>query len=183
MRKYLVILSAAVVAAVSQAAPAEAQLRPWEISIAGGPSFPVGDLRDEANLGYHVQGSVGFGVPMLPLGLRVDAFWQEVPDATEGNFRQIGGLLNGTFGLPLVFISPYGLVGVGVLRTETPTVAHADHTHAGETETLIGFNAGLGVDFPFVGLTGFLEARYLNLFGGSEATHYQTVPVSFGIRF
>jgi hypothetical protein len=163
---------------VGGAVEAEAQVRPWEISIAGGPSFPVGDLRDEAGTGFHVQGSVGFAMPALPVGLRTDLLYQEVPVTGEDVWiRQIGGLLNATFGLPLMVIEPYALVGAGLLRTEEP---HGDHT---DTYNLVGFNAGLGLDFPFLGLTGFLEGRYLNLFGGTDATNFQTVPVSFGIRF
>jgi hypothetical protein len=162
---------------------AEAQVRPWEISIAGGPSIPVGDLGSEANLGYHVQGSVGFGLPLLPFGLRADLLWQEVPDVHDGWFRQIGGLANAVFGVPMVVIQPYGLLGVGLIRTEEPEVHHGDHAHTGATETTVGFNIGGGLDFPFMGLTGFLEVRYLNLFGGGDATHFQTVPISVGIRF
>lgn len=168
---------------VLTAAPLQAQLRPWEISIAGGPSFPTGELSEEAGTGYHVQGSIGFDVPLLPFGIRADALWQEVPDDNEGWFRQIGGLVNATFGIPLIVVEPYALAGVGFLRTETPDVAHAGHEHFGETENLVGFNAGAGVEFPFMGLSGFLEGRYLNLFGGGEASHYQTIPVTFGIRF
>jgi len=176
-RGLFVLLGAVFIGGVVEA---EGQVvRPWEISIAGGPSFPVGELRDEAGTGFHVQGSVGFAMPALPVGLRVDLLYQEVPLTEEDGewIRQIGGLLNATFGLPLMVIEPYALVGAGLLRTEEP---HDDHV---DVYNLLGFNAGLGLDFPFLGLTGFLEARYLNIFGGDEATHFQTVPVSFGIRF
>jgi opacity protein-like surface antigen len=181
MRSGLLVLVALVLATAS---PAEAQIvRPWQISIAGGPSFTRGALADEAGTGFHVQGSVGFGLPLLPFGVRGDLLWQEVPDVTEGHFRQIGGLLNATFGIPLLVVQPYGLLGVGLLRTESPDVVHQDHAHHGETENIFGFNAGLGVEFPFAGLGGFLEARFLNLFGGGRATDFQTVPVTIGIRF
>jgi len=183
-RELFTLLTVAVVTA-GWAGGAEAQIRPWQISIAGGPSLPTGDFRDEANTGFHVQGSVGFDVPLFPLGIRADLLWQELPDAiADGEwFRQIGGMLNGTFGIPLVFIRPYGLIGGGLLNTRTPDVQHGGHGHEGETINLVGFNLGGGLEFPFVGLTGFLEARFLNLFGGTDATHFQTIPVSVGIRF
>ena len=41
-------------------------------------------LADAAGTGYHVQGSIGFGLPMLPFGIRADALWNEVPDETDG---------------------------------------------------------------------------------------------------
>lgn len=183
MRKGLFVAAAALLATVSTAAIAEAQYRPWEISIAGGPSLARGDIAQEAGTGYHVQGSVGFGLPLLPFGFRVDALWQELRDDHDGWFRQIGGLANATFGIPLVFIEPYGLVGAGYLRAQEPDVDHGDHTHTGGSENVLGFNVGAGLEFPFVGLNGFIEARYLNLVGGGNATNYQSIPISFGIRF
>jgi hypothetical protein len=183
MRIATLVVGSFVLGALVAPVGLEGQVRPWEISIAGGPSFPTGDLSDEANTGFHVQGSVGFGLPLLPFGARFDALWQEVPDVHDGWFRQIGVLGNAVVAVPLVFVQPYGLLGVGLLRTETPEEDHGDHAHEGETESFVGFNAGLGLEFPFAGLTGFLEARYLNLFGSGEATHFRTIPVSVGIRF
>jgi hypothetical protein len=185
MKKGMFVLLGALFTLAPFGEVAAQQLRPWEISIAGGPSFARGDFGAEANTGFHVQGSVGFGLPLFPMGLRADLLWQELPvTGVDGEwFRQIGGLLNGTFGLPLAVIEPYGLVGVGFLRNEEPAIQHGGHVHTGGTENLIGFNAGLGLDFPFMGLTGFLEGRFLNLFGTGEATHFQTIPVSIGIRF
>jgi hypothetical protein len=162
---------------VAFAGDSHAQVRPFTIGISGGPSFPTGDLGDETSTGYHVQGSVGFGLAMLPIGLRLDALWQELPDVHDGTMRQIGGLLNGTFGLPLGVAQPYGLVGVGLLNSTEA------EEHGGGSENTLGFNAGVGIQFPFVGMSGVIEARYLNLFGSGEATHFQSIPVSFGIRF
>jgi opacity protein-like surface antigen len=162
---------------VAFAGDAEAQVpgRAFEFGISGGPSIAVGDLGGEANTGYHVQGSLGFGMAGLPLNLRADAFWQEFPEAAHAGewIRQVGGLVNGIFGLPLGMAQPYGLVGAGVLST----------TEHGRSETSVGFNAGAGVRFPFVGMSGVIEARFLNLFGGEGATGVQSIPISFGIRF
>lgn len=163
------------VALAALAVPAEGQVRPFQISIAGGPSFPTGDLSLEANTGYHVQGSVGFGVPMLPFGVRADLLWQEFPDVHSGHVRQIGGLLNGTIGLPLPILQPYALAGVGLINHRE------SETHGGESSSNIGFNAGAGVQFPFVGMSAFAEARWLNIAGGHEAA--RSIPVSVGIRF
>src|SRR5690606_39171389 len=124
MRQKFFILLALVTASTGFAGAAVGQLRPWEISIAGGPSFPVGDLADVAGTGYHVEGSVGFNVPLMPFGIRADALWQEFKDEEEGWFRQIGAVANATFGVPLVIIEPYALVNVSYLRTDSPEEAH-----------------------------------------------------------
>lgn len=176
MRKLLVVLLFALTGAISFAPEASAQLRPWEISIVGGPSFATGDFDAVANTGYHVQGSVGFDMPLLPLGLRLDALWQELPHENDGWYRQIGALANGVFELPAPLIRPYGLVGVGFIRTEAPEPPTGDR----ESSTDFGLNAGIGIEFPFVGLSGIVEARYLNIVGGGD---FSSVPVSIGIKF
>ncbi len=166
-----------IAAAAAFAAPADAQVRPFQISIAGGPSFPTGHFTDDVGTGYNVQGSVGFGVRGLPFGLRADLLWQEFKIAeADGHARQIGGLLNATFALPMPFIQPYLLAGAGVINHSEPE--GSPDVHGG---TDIGFNAGGGVQFPFAGMSGFVEAKYLNIVGGNEDV--RSIPVSIGIRF
>jgi len=182
MKKIVFATMFAAIAAV--AAPADAQVRPYQISIAGGPSFPTGHLSEEAGTGYNVQGSVGFGVAALPIGLRADLLWQEFPlsgAGATGHFRQIGGLLNGVFALPLPMLQPYALAGVGIINQTEPETPHGDHAHEGHSSTDIGFNAGAGVQFPFAGMSGFAEVRWLNLVGGN--TDARSIPVTIGIRF
>lgn len=176
------VLSAVLMAGIWHGT-AEAQIRPWEVSIAGGPSIPQGDFAEEAGTGYHVQGSVGMNVPLLPFGVRADVLWQELQDEESEWFRQIGGALNATFAIPVPVIEPYALAGVSYMRTEAPDELHVGHTHAGDGENLLGVHAGAGVEFPFMGLRGFIEGRYLNLLGGDDAKRFQSIPVTVGIRF
>lgn len=176
--KHVPVCAGLAAALVLFAAPAAAQLRPWEISIAGGPSFPTGDLDDSAGAGYHVQGSIGFGIPLFPLGVRGDVLWQELPDDVGGNFRQIGGIANATLGMPLILIEPYVLAGIGVFSLNAPDEAHAGHDHSGENETTTGFNVGAGLEAGLLGLKGFVEARYLDAGNG-----HKTIPLTVGIRF
>lgn len=155
------------------------QTRPFTIGISGGPSFPSGgELAEEFGTGYHVQGSIGFAPAALPLGLRADLLWQEFPDEHGGQEREIGGLANAILALPLGIARPYLLGGVGIMSHHPPEEEHGDHTHEGEEETTSAFALGAGIEFPFLGLTGALEARYLLAGEGHRA-----IPVSFGIRF
>lgn len=167
--KHVPVCAGLAAALVFFAAPADAQLRPWEISIAGGPSFPTSDLDDVAGTGYHVQGSIGFGIPLFPLGLRGDVLWQEVPHDVDGNFRQIGGIANATLGMPLILIEPYVLGGIGVFSVSAPDT---------ESETTTGFNVGAGLEAGLLGLKGFVEARYLD-----AGNRHRTIPLTVGIRF
>lgn len=168
------VLSLIAVAATAVAllgTPAEAQLRPWEISIGGGPTTGTGNLGDVTETGYHVQGSVGLGIPLFPVGVRADLLWQELPvQGGHGDFRHIGGIANATLGMPLILIEPYVLAGVGMFRLS--------HSEGGEAETSNGFAVGAGIEGGLFGLKAFGEIRYLD--AGHDHT---TIPITVGIRF
>lgn len=171
-----------------------------QFAVGAGPSFPTGDLADEAVRGFHVQGSVGFAPAVLPFGLRADLFYQ-----TFGNverepginvslggewFRQLGLMLNAVYGIPLgEVLAPYALVGVGYLHEW-----HGDRSYSGTDHNTFNLNAGLGVDVALMnGVALFVEARQLNIAGGKElsltppavqsAVAFKSIPVTIGLRF
>lgn len=169
----------AVAVMLAGAGAAHAQTGPITAAFSGGPSFPVGEeFTQEAGTGYHVQFSLGFAPALLPVGVRADLLWQEFPDEAGGHFRGVGGLANAIVGLPLGIARPYLIGGAGVLNLSTPGASHGGHTHAEGNETGFAFGLGGGIEFPFLGLTGALEARYLD--AGEE---HRGVPVSFSVRF
>jgi opacity protein-like surface antigen len=170
-----------------------------QYSVAVGPSFPTGRLADEATRGYHVQGSVGFGVPRLPFGLRTDLFYQNFTNVEREPginvslggewFRQLGFMLNAQPVFALGAVSPYVLLGAGWVREW-----HDDRSYSGTAHTTFNLNAGAGLDVPLnqrVGL--FVEVRQLNVTGGEAlrltppAVHpevsFKSIPVSIGVRF
>ncbi|MBA2669510.1 MAG: hypothetical protein H0U67_03980 [Gemmatimonadetes bacterium] len=178
MRKMTLWAAVAAFALLGSAGNLSAQTRPFTIGISGGPSFPSGaEFSNEANTGYHVQGSLGFAPAMLPVGVRADLLWQEFPDEHGGNFREIGGLANAILALPLAIARPYLLGGIGAINHNPPDEEHGDHAHAEEGRTTSAFAVGGGIEFPFLGLSGVLEARYL------VAGEHRAVPISVGIRF
>jgi opacity protein-like surface antigen len=171
-------LMLAALAMAFAAAPAYAQMRPFQIGLGGGPSIATGDFADEAETGYNVQASLGLSIPLIPIGARADLLWQESPDAEDGTFRQIGGMLNGILGLSLIVAKPYVLAGVGMIHHSAPDEAHIGHTHEGEDGTSTAFNVGAGLELGLLGLAGFGEVRYLDAGEGRTS-----IPVTVGIRF
>jgi hypothetical protein len=163
--------------ALALPAGAEAQFPGVRLGFAGGPSFPLGDLADEANTGFHLRGGLGLEIPLLPLGVRADVIWQQFPDQISGNFTQLGGLLNATWRMPMPLVRPYLVGGAGLMRHEEPDVDHGGHAHEGETSTEFAFAVG-GFELRLIGLGAFLEARYLDWGGGHRA-----IPVTLGITF
>ncbi len=171
--------------------------RAWDISFGAGPSFPVSELGEEAETGFHAHGLVGFQLPGFPAKLRVGAFYQNF-NAVEREpsinvslggewYRQLSAVVDAVIQLPMdAPVQPYALVGAGWLREW-----HDDRTYSGKNHMTIGFNAGGGVEFPIFGVHGYLEARYMGL--GSSAletgppavypeVNFKAIPVTLGVR-
>lgn len=155
------------------AAPAAAQLPFVSASVAAGPSFPAGDFADVAGTGFVFQGSLGLEPPVLPLGVRADVLWQQLPDEVSGEFRELGFFLNATLGLPLVVAEPYVLGGIGTVEHEVPE--QRAFVDAGRREA---WAVGAGVRVNLLALSAFAEARYLDAGAG-----HTTTPVLVGVRF
>lgn len=164
------------------AADAQAQIG---FSVAGGPTFPMGDAGDVLDMGYHAKVAASFKVPVLPIGLEADAMWNQFDysDLDDANSRILSGTLNAVINLPTPGITPYIIGGVGMYNGKDDIEGIEDS----EGSTDFGINAGVGVRLGLVGLGGvFAEARLHNIFvdgadGESESVRF--VPVSLGIRF
>ena len=166
----------AVVAAAFAFSAAEAQAQ-IGFSIAGGPSFALGDFGDNVDMGYHVKAAAHFSMPMLPVGLQAEGMWsrwnhESIDDAKA---TILNGSLNAVINLPTPGFSPYIIGGVGYynLKEETPLFE-------GDTNDF-GINVGAGVKLGLPGLAVFGEARYHNVFTEGSSTSF--LPVSLGIRF
>lgn len=164
------------------AADAQAQIG---FSVAGGPSFPLGDAGDMLDMGYHAKVAASFKLPVLPIGLEADAMWNQFDysNAEDANTRILSGSLNAVINLPTPVITPYIIGGVGMYNVK----ADVEGIEDSEGTTEFGINAGIGVRLGLVGLGGvFAEARLHNVFGeseGEESGSTRFVPVSLGIRF
>jgi len=170
----ITMFAVALGAALTIAAPAEAQMRTVTLGVAGGPSFPIGHLGDHFNTGWHVQGSFALAPMTLPFGVRADLMYQRFPDAvhTDEQETTLAGIVNGIFALPGVGLRPYVSAGVGAYNTR-----FADD---GGEATNIGVNGGAGIQFGLMGMNAFLEGKFHNVFG-DESSRF--IPISLGIMF
>jgi opacity protein-like surface antigen len=175
MRRWL--LAAVCAGVVSAAVPLEAQQRPISIGLAGGVSFPQGDLADGVNTGWHALGNLWLSTLMQPLGLRLDVAYNrfELSDA-DGNQSVGSATLNGTYRLPMTNspMSPYLIAGLGAYRSECSLATGCEAT------TKFGWNVGLGTKL-FVGFRSFLEARYHRTKRGDRSVNY--FPLTVGLMF
>jgi len=151
----------------------------------GGLSMPTGALHDVANPGWRALGTVAIGVPLVPVGLRLDASYdrfgyQKTPigaaGSETGSRSVFAGTVNATFRLsPLPVITPYAIAGLGPYHTSCSGPASC------ESVTHLGYNGGVGIRFGALLIHGFAEVRYhyVSVPGGSV----QYVPVTVGLLF
>jgi opacity protein-like surface antigen len=178
-RFFLSTLAAAAVAtAVAPGAHAQVSSNPFQIGGAAGIAFPVSDLSDIANTGYNVTLAVGYRPQYLPLGVRVEAAYNQFGfQGGGGNINIPAFTGNLVYTLPGVSFSPYAIGGAGLYRT------NVDLTGGGSTgENHFGFNIGGGVKIPLSSsFETFIEARYnrVTVDGGNLSF----VPVTVGIMW
>ena len=165
---------------------ARAQSSPIGFGFGGGVATPIGSFGDDADAGWRALGTLAISVPLVPVGLRVDAAY----DHFNVNQTLVGGVgvsgsqrvaslsVNPTFRLPtppLLPLSSYLIGGIGAYNVSCGGDLSCD------SSTRFGWNAGLGLKLRAVVITAFAEARfhYVNLDGGSM----KYLPVTVGLLF
>jgi hypothetical protein len=147
--------------------------------VAGGPSFPMGDLKNLVNPGFHGGVVLELGIPLLPIGLRADGMFQQLPGAAGGqNFRQVAGTVNGRLGvLPIPFISAYVTAGAGIYASD---FAGGQATAGTSWNSDVGINGGIGGRLNLLVIRPFIEARYHHVMTSPSRAF---VPVTVGVFF
>ena len=177
MNRVLLSSVAAVVAIAAATSNAGAQLssNPFQIGGAAGIAFPSGDLGDVANTGYNVTLAVGYKPMLTPIGVRVEAAYNEF--GNDGGFDKLnvpaftGNLV---YTLPGVSFSPYIIGGAGLY---TPNIALD-----GGRENKFGFNIGGGIKIPLSSsFETFVEARYNKV--SVDNGNFSFIPVTVGIMW
>jgi hypothetical protein len=163
------------------AAPLAAQ-RPVAVGLAAGVSLPQGALADGAETGWHGLGTLAIGSLMQPLGLRLDAAYNQFgakAGASPGGARQsiASGTLNVTYRMPAwrTTFSPFVVAGAGAYR-----LACSGGARCGAA-TKFGWNAGLGTKLTGLGLLTFVEARFHSVVEPGRDLHF--FPVTLGLLF
>ncbi len=181
----------AAITSLTVAVPASAQLAssPARFGIVGGGTFPIGNLSNVSSSGWHAGALVDLGLPLVPLGFRVEGAWHQLgtktieeavpdrnPTITE-KARVIAVTLNATYAFgPQPLIKPYIIGGVGGYNVRfEPSDADAF------SETRFGINLGAGLRVQLTGFSTFAEIRWHDIFTTGSST--QMLPISVGVTF
>jgi opacity protein-like surface antigen len=167
------------VSAIAPCASAQSSLLSgFQIGASAGVAIPTGDLGDVSNTGYNVTLMAGFKPTLIPLGVRLEAAYNQFGlDANDGNINIPAFTGNLTYTFPSVAFSPYAIGGAGLYRVN---VDPDPGNSVGENK--FGFNIGGGIKFPLSrSFETFVEARYnhVTLDNGS----YAFIPITVGILF
>jgi hypothetical protein len=182
------VIAGFVVAAASIAATGTSQAQgynPFQIGASAGVAIPTGDLGNEANTGYNVAVAVGYKPQLMPIGVRLEAAYNQFGSSIGGGSINIPAFTgNVVYELPMgTSFSPYAIGGIGLYR---PNQAFAGGAST-DAENDFGWNIGGGIKIPLSGFQTFIEARY-NSFNSSGGTANggstgAFIPITFGVMF
>jgi len=156
------------------------------VGIAAGVSAPLGDFGKATQSGYHATGMLTIGVPLLPVGARLEGsfsqFDYKATPSNDAKARILYATANAELSAPGI-IAPYLIGGVGMYH------ATAECGTCATSSTRIGFNGGGGLKIGLAGFSVFVEARFHYIGGASNPTNggvkssTQFIPVSAGVTF
>jgi len=185
LRAVLSIIGCVVAVSVASPKRARAQLpgTTYSFTAAAGLGAPVGNLSDFTSSGYTVSVALGMHQALVPLSLRVEGSFTELPfsgnTGESGAKHRIFGLaLDGLFnmGTPSTNGGLYLTGGVGTYG------ANDVNTFLGDTnrDWNFGINGGLGYYLPLTGFSVIFEGRYTHVFSSTSQGFF---PITVGVTF
>lgn len=186
---------AALAAALPSVTSAQAtSSKPISVGIMAGASVPVGDLGKGVETGF----TVGGHILLAPSSMSMLAFRGDVTydrwkfkgiagQAVDANSSVLGVMGNVILRSGNAMgIKPYAIGGLGLLSGKT-SGSIGNLSYDSERDNNFGVQAGGGLEFALSGFTTFVEAKFVNAFGGKDSNgdrqNANWVPITFGIRF
>ncbi|MEO8349598.1 MAG: outer membrane beta-barrel protein [Acidobacteriota bacterium] len=149
----------------------------------GGATLPQSDAKDAFDNGWHGGGLLVFNIPVIPVGLRIDAAYHKLDSlasaVSTGDAEILAATANVTVGFRLLVLKPYVVGGVGYYRLDFSNESFPSAFSGTNYET--GWNAGAGVSISLRKIDIFIEARYHSV--STDGESFKFVPVSVGIVF
>jgi hypothetical protein len=150
------------------------------ITIAAGPSFPTGELRQTQAQGTDINLGLIRGSDDSPFGVRLDLAYDRFPGKTVNGIhnaerRVAGGSADLLFSTSGYTIKPYLIAGAGAFKVTSKPEAE-------DAKTRFGFDFGIGFTMPLGTNALFIESR-LNSVSQHHARPLRYIPVALGFLF
>ena len=155
-------------------------------SAAAGLAMPMGSTADAYQVGYNATLGLGIKPPLAPVGLRIEAMWNQMDGKTANSkigTRVLAGTANVTLsGAAMPIPMGYLIGGLGLYNA---SVTNWNPLFGAEpnSKSKVGFNIGFGLNFPLTGFSTFAEARLHYITADSPAKPAKFIPITFGIKF
>ena len=178
MKRTIFAAALAGVALISFEARGQIAPKSVQFGVGAGAAIPMSDLSNGVNTGFNVTGILAFQPTMIPLGVRVDAAYNQFGAKGGGanaHFTSVTG--NFVYKMPSTSFSPYLIGGAGWYQ------AAVSFSGTTISENHFGWNAGAGITMPLSGFETFLEARYNQVQMSSGVPSQKFIPITFGVMF
>ena len=179
-------LPAALLLLAAGSAGAQMVPKPLSFTIFGGAALPTGDAGDAFNTGWLGGAALDLHMPTTPLGVRFEGSYARFGvqglsgTGIDAHASDLGFNLNLVLGMATPAVKPYLTAGPSMSNLK---VSASDGTTSDSaSETHFGFNLGGGIDFGLGGLGARVDLRYKRISTG-DGDSFQTIPLTFGIRF
>jgi opacity protein-like surface antigen len=182
------VLVAALIPFLASPAVAQKLASPLSFTVFAGAAIPIGSSSDDLNTGYTVGGAVDLRVPATPLGGRLEGSYSRFGakglsgTGVSAKGTDLGANLNLVLWMPMSIpspITPYLTAGPSFSRLEASASQGGATLSAAENHW--GFNAGGGIDVGLGALAVRIDARYKRI--STDSDSFQSIPITFGIRF
>jgi hypothetical protein len=155
----------------------------YALALGGGVAIPVGKLNNAQKSGSSAIAAVAIGVADLPVGVRFDGVYNNLPAKAQSgatassDLRVMGALVNLIFAFPGTSAKPYVIVGGGLYNSKTDL-------SGAKSQNNFGVNAGMGATFGIGPFAIFLESRYHSISRSvKKGGVFQFVPITLGVMF
>ena len=175
------------IAVVSVASVATMAAQSVRFGLGGGLISPLSDYKDLDKTGWHALASAEFGIPLSPVGIRVDGLYGQTKhkdiggSPVDGNTKLIGGLASvvWTVPIPAPMVKPYVLIGGGFYNVKITIPSAVPPVDSSESKFAYAFGGGLKVGAGPLHL--FAEGRYVSIQTSGTSTKF--IPVTVGVQF
>ena len=149
-------------------------------SAAAGLAMPIGSTADAVKMGYNATLGLGIKPPLAPLGLRIEGMWNQFDNkGSNTGTRILAATANATLsgaGMPI----PMGYL-IGGLGIYNASLTNLPSGFSSNSSSKVGFNIGVGLNFPLTGFSTYAEARLHIVTTEGSSTKF--IPIVFGIKF
>lgn len=161
MNRISQLLAMALLGVITVSAQSAAQ-KAYALGLGGGAAIPVGKLGDTQKTGVNGLLSLALGVAELPIGIRIDGIYNELPrnegttpvgSSATSSLRILGVLGNAVYAFSGASVKTYLIAGGGLYNIRFDVDGAKSKNH-------LGLNVGAGITFGLGPVTGFIESRY-----------------------